>query len=68
MLFLSQRGPQHVELMKELLAGVNKDEVLQYVLALLDELLTGAHTRFTQRHCPMRGAFAGEDLRVVMQC
>ena len=29
--------------MKELLAGVNKDDVLHYVLALLDELMAGTN-------------------------
>jgi V-type H+-transporting ATPase subunit H len=37
-----QRGTALVDLMKDLLAGVNKDEVIQYVLALLDELLTAS--------------------------
>ncbi|KAL1511688.1 hypothetical protein AB1Y20_004978 [Prymnesium parvum] len=34
------RGVAHVELMKELLAGVNQDVVLQYVLATLDQLIS----------------------------
>lgn len=34
------RGVAHVELFRELLAGVSKDEVVQYVLGLLDELMT----------------------------
>ena len=36
----AQNGTAHVELFKELIASVSKDEVVQYVLAMLDELLT----------------------------
>jgi V-type H+-transporting ATPase subunit H len=39
-----EKGTAHVELMKELLVGVNKDEYLQYVLAMLDELLAADST------------------------
>ena len=35
-----QNGVALVDLMATILAGINKDEVIQYVLAMLDDLLT----------------------------
>lgn len=38
----TQRGEAYVELFVVILQNVNKEETVQYVLALLDDLLVGA--------------------------
>lgn len=40
-----QRGEAYVELFVVILQNVNKEETVQYVLALLDDLLVGARAR-----------------------
>jgi len=53
MLQLEARGLEFVTLFKALLLGINKDEVVQYVLALLDELLLAQPSLAGQFHAAL---------------
>ena len=63
-----QNGVALTDLIATILAGVNKDEVIQYILAMLDELLIGAPPAAPHRPASGRGHTPWAEPRTPRAC